>query len=80
MKAGTTTTIRASFMALVRKRYKCPLCELAVCGSCFNQKIQLDPVIFTDLPSTHHQPPPLFHFRFNTCLIARARARSQSPR
>jgi hypothetical protein len=39
-------------MALVRKRYKCPLCELAVCGNCFNQKIQLDPVIFTDLPST----------------------------
>lgn len=42
----------ASFMALVRKRYKCPLCELAVCGTCFNQKIQLDPVIFTDLPIT----------------------------
>jgi hypothetical protein len=63
-------------MALVRKRYKCPLCELAVCGSCFNQKIQLDPVIFTDLPSTHHQPPPLFRFRFNTRLIARARTLS----
>lgn len=25
-----------------------------MCGSCFNQKIQLDPVIFTDQPSKYH--------------------------